>query len=251
MLLNHPLPLSYTETPLDAFPDGYNDFDAEILPHVLRMRQRLLDAAADDSLPIMARVGRILILSAEIERDTRRRRIDRLAVSVEASPRGSARPRRGVAERLGARLLSVCYGFEYLVPAHREELALAHRTLHARAVRSLYAERRAAFLSHLSGREHEYEKWLSHTLRRYFPDAAETRRPLAEAKRTAATLLVILELGMSRFVRTGAFTVEDQAEILRVFSREYEHSTENPSLLATALGNPLFSLGRFLSALAE
>ena len=246
LILAEKKPLLYEETDDPrVFPDTYSEIDAELLPKILRARETCLAYAAEQSISLSSRMRAILALSGAIDSAVRRRRYG--AIEPPPFPLSVSAPRRSEKrmKKTAKRLLSICLSFEYLDPSHRALFASAY-DLARRADLPLLLD---AFMTHMSARTHEYEKWLSQSLCRSYGFAAETRDPLLRAKTSVSETLLLVFLGCARYVEVGDFTLDDQIELFRIFAREYEHSTENPSLLRKKLRHPAFSLRKMLASL--
>ena len=139
----------------------------------------------------------------------------------------------------------LCRSFEYLDPTHKDLFSSALALLQSDGA----AERFETYDAYMRERTQEYEKWISQSLRQSYGQAAETRDPLLRAKAVVAETLVLYLLGASRYAERGSLSLGDQAEIFRIFSREYEHSTENPSIFRRKLKRRAFSYQKFLAAL--
>lgn len=239
-------PLVYDEVDdPSVYPDTYSEIDPELLPPILEARQACFGYAADASLSLFDRMRAILFVSGAIDRAVRRRRYDR--IRIPESPLSHPTPLHSDQQlcKTAKRLLAIALSFEYLDPAHRASVASALAFVGSAA----FPKALAAFGRSMAERTHEYEKWLSQSLYRSYGFAAETRDPLLRAKASVAETLLLYLLGAARYGETGDFTLDDQAELFRIFSREYEHSTENPSLLRRKLRHPAFSLHKLLAAL--
>lgn len=83
------------------------------------------------------------------------------------------------------------------------------------------------FDRHMAERQTEYEQLLVYLVYRHFP--------VLGAEKTAALAAVAYQLlhamGVAVWTQTGAFTVDDQCELARLFSTEMEYSDENLAIL--------------------
>ena len=237
MILAEREPIAYLEyDDPSVYPDTYSEIDPDLLPIVLAERQSCLSIAADPSLSIFDRLSAILSRSFSLEKSMRGK------TAVPKRVRGGSDKRR---RSLFAGLLSLCLRFEYLDPRHRDLFASAR----ALVLREDFSTVASAFDAYMGERRHEYEKWISQSLRQSYGQAAETRDPLLRAKTVVAETLILYLLGLSHYAGQGSLTLDDQADVFRIFSREYEHSTENPSLFREKLRRRAFSLEKFLIAL--
>lgn len=230
-----PLAYDVTDDP-SVYPDTYSEIDPALLPEVMQGREDCLSLASDKTRALFDRLAAILLRSRLLEAKLRGR-----TVKPQKEIRASQKRRK----TLFARLLWICRSFEYLDPAHADLFSSALAFVRSEDLLG----RLDAFSAHMSERTHEYEKWLSQSLYQSYGFAAETRDPLLRAKASVSETLILYLLGASRYAERGDFTLDDQAELFRIFSREYEHSTENPSLLRKKLRHPAFSLRKMLASL--
>lgn len=81
--------------------------------------------------------------------------------------------------------------------------------------------------------EYEYEHLLVYFTYRYFMRAYYDGRILARAQFAAASVLMIRDMDVLRYLRNGRrFSLDDRIATVKLYSREVEHSEENIGLLA-------------------
>ena len=81
--------------------------------------------------------------------------------------------------------------------------------------------------------EYEYEHLLVYLTSRYFMRAYYDGRILARAQFAAASVLMIRDMDVLRYLRNGRrFSLDDRIATVKLYSREVEHSEENIGLLA-------------------
>lgn len=81
--------------------------------------------------------------------------------------------------------------------------------------------------------EYEYEHLLVYFTYRYFMRAYYDGRILARAQFAAASVLMIRDMDVLRYLRNGCrFSLDDRIATVKLYSREVEHSEENIGLLA-------------------
>lgn len=83
----------------------------------------------------------------------------------------------------------------------------------------------------IQGREYEQEHLLVYFTFRYMMRAVFDRNVLCHAQFTVVSFLTIRDMALVRFASRGHFTVQDCIDVVRIYSKEVEHSEENLDLL--------------------
>lgn len=92
-----------------------------------------------------------------------------------------------------------------------------------------------AFAAHMRARETEYEQLLVYFLYRHLPAALDDGDAAGKAAFAVLSVRLLFALGALQFGKTGAFTVDDQIELCRLYSAEVEYSDDNLNALFDAL----------------
>lgn len=99
-----------------------------------------------------------------------------------------------------------------------------------------YRDAQKAFLEEFGTREYEYEHLLVYFTNRYFMRAYYDANILNKAKFAVASVLVIRDMDVLRYLQNGGkFTLDDRIDTARIYSKEVEHSEENMEVLADDL----------------
>ncbi len=83
------------------------------------------------------------------------------------------------------------------------------------------------FSEFMKPREYEYEQLLVYFLYRYFALPFDVAVAAARARFAVFACFVIGRIGCAMWTENGTFSVEDQVELVRMFSSEIEYSEEN------------------------
>ena len=93
----------------------------------------------------------------------------------------------------------------------------------------------SAFAAHMKERGTEYEQLLVYFLYRHVPAALDDGDVSSKAAFAVLSVRLLFALGALHFLLNGAFSVEDQIELCRLYSAEIEYSDENMEALFNAL----------------
>lgn len=89
----------------------------------------------------------------------------------------------------------------------------------------------AGFEGHMARRQTEYEQFLVYLVYRHLAKACDLMELAARAAFAAFSYALLRALGALQWTKTGAFSLEDQVELARLFSSEIEYSDENMDIL--------------------
>lgn len=96
----------------------------------------------------------------------------------------------------------------------------------------VYVDKHGKFNSYYVDNFYEYEHLIVYFIFRYFMKAVFDYDVSAKVKMAVVSYLMIKELGVYRWsINNGEFTKEDQVEVMRMYSKDIEHSDENMELL--------------------
>lgn len=91
------------------------------------------------------------------------------------------------------------------------------------------------FFAHIQERMNEYKNLLQYFVFRYFAKAIYDHDVLSKAKMLITNFFVIKEMDMAKWIDKGwNFTLEDQLDVIHVFSRQVEYSEDNMEVLYEA-----------------
>lgn len=98
-----------------------------------------------------------------------------------------------------------------------------------------------SFDRHMKGRETEYEQFLCYLIYRHFIKADYLSDAAPYALFAAASYHLVYDIGAALYTKNGDFTVDDQLEVMRLFSSEIEYSDENFYAVYDYLDDYIFS----------
>ena len=96
------------------------------------------------------------------------------------------------------------------------------------------------FDAFMKNRETEYEQLLCYLIYRHFSNAEFVEDMAVCFAFSVLIYKLIYSLGAVIFTETGKFTVENQLELIRLFSSEIEYSDENLDIILNKLDKELF-----------
>ena len=228
---------------------GYNNIDASLYFKLCQARDIAYSICQNRSLPVKHRTVLLLDFSHAIQKRIRNRKIDRVLDNYKDINYCNKRIER-LEKKYGnykktpetlAGWLEVYDNLEHIKPEWTQILSNA-----------------IAFVSEgmpeckenshiVNEREYEYEHLLVYYIYRYFLRAVFDEK-LSEKVKLACTALIMQELlGSSACHTEKEFTFEKQITLMRIYSKETEHSEENLETLYTNFNkNKLFSLKKYM-----
>lgn len=112
-----------------------------------------------------------------------------------------------------------------------------------------YLEVKKEFRAYYQPHEYEYEHLLVYFVFQYAMKSLYDWDFLSKAKLAVVSFLMIQDMDMERFCRNGkTFTTEDRIDVVRIYSKEVEHSEDNLEYLEEAfLFEEIFTTGALIS----
>lgn len=105
--------------------------------------------------------------------------------------------------------------------------------LYATFTEENYLAYQQEFLAAIQQREYEYEHLLVYFTFRYFMRAYYDDNIRTKAQFAVASVLMIRDMDVMRYVQNGKqYSIADRIDMVRIYSKEVEHSEENMELLA-------------------
>jgi len=98
-----------------------------------------------------------------------------------------------------------------------------------------------AFAAFMKNRETEYEQFLHYLIYRHFSKAEFSEDAIVYSAFAILSYELIYNLGAVIFTEKGDFTIDNQLEIIRLFSSEIEYSDENLDIILNELENEILS----------
>lgn len=232
LILSDPAPAEFETILTDAEDE---EEDAPLYPPLLEVRDRLFAMVQDRSQPLNRRLAKALRLAHAVQAPINRGEVPDPAADLSALACGDGTGVLGTALRLHLEM-------EVLEPAWRQGLEDLREHLDTLDW--------AGFAAHLGQRVYEYEHLAVYLLFRYFLKGVYDDNPLEKVERCVVMVLLMAALGVRVWQRTGRFTLADQIEVTRQYSKEVEYSDENMELLSEGfLFEPELALAALLGAL--
>ncbi len=189
--------LTQTE-PVRLCAEGDTEEEPEEVWALLRLREAVLSAAQDRSLPLEARMENVLALCGAALPHAALRRWAEFYLALE---------------RLDERWTGILTDL-------RENVELVDIT---------------ELQNYMTGREHEVEQLLVYFLHRHFLTAYDDGDAAGKAAFAVLSTRLLTALGALFYARHGHFTTDELAEYARLYSAEVEYSQENLDALFDAL----------------
>ena len=111
-----------------------------------------------------------------------------------------------------------------------------------------YVEKHEKFTSYYRDKEYEYEHLVVYFIFRYFMKGVYDYDVLAKVKLAIVSMIIIKELDIVRWIKNGnEFDFDDQIDLVKMYSKDIEHSEENLELLYEIFEtNEVFNLKNLL-----
>lgn len=237
LILSDPAPAEFETYLTDSDPDDEEDEDAPLYLPLLELRDRLFALVQDRSLPLRRRMANALRLAKSAQEEINRG----ISPAADIAPSGlEGEP--GDWQAALAALLETHREMEYLEQDWMDSVV----DLQAHLTELDWP----GFGAALGERSYEYEHLCVYLLFRYALKAVYDGDLLGKVWQTVTMVLTMAALGARQWQRTGRFTLADQIEITRQYSKEVEYSDDNMAALAEAfLFSPELSLPALLGIL--
>ena len=228
---------------------GYNNIDASLYFKLCQARAIAYSICQNRSMPVKYRAVLLLDFSHAIQKRIRSRKIDKVLDNYKNTDYCNKRIQK----------LEKKYGNYKKTPETLSGwLKLYDDLEHIKPEWTQILSSAIAFVSEgmpecrensniVNEREYEYEHLLVYYIYRYFLRAVFDEK-LSEKVKLACTALIMQELLGSSACRTEKeFTFEKQITLMRIYSKETEHSEENLEALYSNFNkNNLFSLKKYM-----
>lgn len=237
LILADPAPAAFETYLTDSDPDDEEEEDVPLYLPLLTLRDRLFELLQDRSLPLGWRMANALRLAKRAQEQINR----------EVLPEGDLALSQLAAEPAEWRAVLAA-----LLEAHREMEYLELDWMDGVNDLAGHLEKLdwPGFQAALGGRGYEYEHLLVYLVFRYSLKAAYDGDFLGRLQQAVGMTLTMAALGARQWQRTGHFSLADQIEVTRQYSKEVEYSDDNMEILREAfLFAPELSLPKLLGLL--
>lgn len=218
LILSDPEPCEFVSYLTDAEED---EEPLPLYPPLLAFRDRLFETVQDRTRPLTLRWAEALRLTRTAQRAMNENRLP----DPEAGPDDLAAVPTPWQTVLAA-LLDAHLEMETLEPTWGRTLAELRENLETLDWNSFFAA--------LGERAYEYEHLTVYLMFRYFLKASFDGDALGRLEQTVGMVLTIAALGAWQWRQTGRFSLADQIEVARQYSKEVEYSDDNMETLAEA-----------------
>ncbi|MCD8384863.1 MAG: flagellin lysine-N-methylase [Clostridiales bacterium] len=218
LILSDPEPCEFVSYLTDAEED---EEPLPLYPPLLEMRDRLFEIVQDRTRPLTLRWAEALRLTRAAQGEMNENRLPDPACGPDdlaAAPT----PWQSVL----AALLDAHLEMEALEPEWSRTLGELRENLEALDWQG--------FSAALGERVYEYEHLTVYLMFRYFLKASFDGDALGRLTQAVGMVLTVAALGAWRWQRTGTFSLTDQIEVARQYSKEVEYSDDNMETLAEA-----------------
>ncbi len=218
LILSDPEPCEFASYLTDAEED---EEPLPLYPPLLELRDRLFEIVQDRTRPLPLRWAEALRLTRAAQREMNENRLPDPACGPDdlaAAPT----PWQPVL----AALLDAHLEMEALEPEWSRTLGELRENLETLDWQG--------FSAALGERAYEYEHLTVYLIFRYFLKAAFDGDALGRLTQAVGMVLTIAALGAWQWQQTGTFSLADQIEVARQYSKEVEYSDDNMETLAEA-----------------
>ena len=221
LILSDPAPAQFETYLTDADPDDEEDDPAPLYLPLLTLRDRLFALLQNRSLPLRRRMAQALRLAEGIQQQ-----LNRGQLPAEDTPLSDTVPLPISRSRVLAAALDVHREMEVLEPSWMQGIDDLRSHLDALDFDGFFAA--------LGERCYEYEHLLVYFLFRYFLKAVYDENALNKVQSALVMTLVMAAQGAWEWQKTGRFSLADQIEVTRQYSKEVEYSDDNRNALYEA-----------------
>ncbi|MCD7754015.1 MAG: flagellin lysine-N-methylase [Clostridiales bacterium] len=218
LILSDPEPCEFVSYLTDAEED---EEPLPLYPPLLALRDRLFETVQDRARPLALRWAEALRLTRTAQRAMNENRIPDPACEPDTL---AAVPTPW--QTVLAALLDAHLEMEVLEPTWGRTLAELRENLETLDWPGFFAA--------LGERGYEYEHLTVYLIFRYFLKASFDGDALGRLEQTVGMVLTVAALGAWQWQQMGRFSLADQIEVARQYSKEVEYSDDNMETLAEA-----------------
>ena len=244
----------------DGMVPAYNDISFDIFMQLTKSRKIMLEIIQNRSIELNNRIAVILSFSQEIQKNIDNNKIDDIShVCEKYSDRefinkyisGLDKYKNNPEHKYNnmKKYFMVYKNLDHINERWPRILNDVTKNLFGKETNcEVYVDKHGKFNSYYVDNFYEYEHLIVYFIFRYFMKAVFDYDVSAKVKMAVVSYLMIKELGVYRwYENNGEFTKEDQAEVMRMYSKDIEHSDENmESLYETFESADAFKLDELL-----
>ena len=239
----------FDESELDEEMTKDSEYNEEFAMLIFEARDKVLDLLDMNELSIHERLAVILEFSDRMQQFINEDDNEGLSLVVSGFDKGDIESTllslNSVYEDGGYDNLTETEGIRNIIYAY-EDMEVLNEVwnrdikdvifkFHENLSEEEYYTYNSRFFALQNDRMKEYKNLLQYFVFRYFAKSIYDHDVLSKAKMLVTNFFVIKEMDMAKWIDRGRdFTVEDQLEVIHVFSRQVEYSEENMEVLYEA-----------------
>lgn len=247
----------------DGMVPAYNDISFDIFMQLTKSRKIMLEIIQNRSIELNNRIAVILSFSQEIQKNIDNNKIDDIShVCEKYSDRefinkyisGLDKYKNNPEHKYNnmKKYFMVYKNLDHINERWPHILNDVIKDLFGKETScETYVDKHKKFNLYYVDNFYEYEHLIVYFIFRYFMKAVFDYDVSAKVKMAVVSYLMIKELGVYRWsINNGEFTKEDQVEVMRMYSKDIEHSDDNmESLYETFESADAFKLDELLTML--
>ena len=224
----------------DGMIPAYNDISFDIFMQLTKSRKVMLEIIQDRSIELNNRIAVILSFSQEIQKNIDNNKIedishvcekysDREFINKYISRLDKYKNNSEHKYNNMKKYFMVYKNLDHINERWPHILNDVTKNLFGKETNcGVYVDKHGRFDSYYVDNFYEYEHLIVYFIFRYFMKAVFDYDVSAKVKMAVVSYLMIKELGVYRWsINNGKFTKEDQIEVMRMYSKDIEHSDDN------------------------
>lgn len=232
LLFTHKEPMHIVEQEIDSHLElsEEDSYDPYVIEWVEQGRNKLIGILQDRTRPIRERIQIVLQEAIEIEQ------VNNLDKKEERTPALGVMDYSKESHQLFRERMDIILDMCVVEEEWEEEINNVERAFCSEHQEELYLSICHQFEEDMKKREYEYEQMMVYFIYRYVIKAVKDKAFLKRVKLCILFFLILRDMDRMRYLIHGnKYTLEDRVDILRIFSKEIEHTGGNKTYLMDML----------------
>ena len=263
IILKNPKMTEFEITEDDDMVSAYNDISYDIFIQLLTSRKLIMNIIQDRSIDLNHRISIILSFSQEIQKKidenkineiehVRKKYSDENFIKVYINELNKFKNQNEIKYDIINKYFNIYLDIDHINDLFPYALNEAIVQFYGEdSNREFYVEKHEKFNVYYTGKEYEYEHLIVYFIFRYFMKGVYDYDILAKVKLAIVSMFIIKELDIVRWIKNGnKFDFNDQVDLVKMYSKDIEHSEENLELLYEIFEtNEVFNLKNLLTVI--
>lgn len=263
IILENPKMTEFEITEDDDMVSAYNDISYDIFIQLLTSRKLIMNIIQDRSIDLNHRISIILSFSQEIQKKidenkineiehVRKKYSDENFIKVYINELNKFKNQNEIKYDIINKYFNIYLDIDHINDLFPYALNEAIVQFYGEdSNREFYVEKHEKFNVYYTGKEYEYEHLIVYFIFRYFMKGVYDYDILAKVKLAIVSMFIIKELDIVRWIKNGnKFDFNDQVDLVKMYSKDIEHSEENLELLYEIFEtNEVFNLKNLLTVI--